>query len=600
MIPPSDLEKGQKKYNFRYPCCLCADSGGSEAYVETAVYSWWNETTKKSHWTARCASDTCGYQVKIDTYFKPMPWVAFQYPRRGPREQKIASVQFEWTLQEQKDLLNRLSLFADNGITEGEFRVLFKRKRGAKATKLSTVSFSNCHGVSHLKSEMEGLAHVLHIESSWISAPIWLNRIVEWLAHCIPDHAATIPLTNNLPPFGDELYLWWTVPSSFGDPGVPVASLNPRMPWCEAYPPRASLPFLPAVHFINSVQPLQLYMELKRSSIIAAPRYHYDTAVLIKVIWPEPDHHDGAQLFDASAARINILEISNSLGVGLLDAYITLIADDKLRTELTILSFLLKDRVYTSDLWEFIGERTIEAKQETILRHHQNLCPYGSNGERHMTLECLLVEERKKRSQMEVSLYSQAIEHLQQHWMSCSTAMQDKCKSWLKRRDAYPIPDADSSTETCSLLNSYTTPSEFGIAHGDKRTSVILNSIGPSLPMLSTWVTIDIQESFYGALRAEQACQAGLSSQPGHTWQRNIGLELIILQVKMCHAQAEINLNSIAIANANTNTCGSNFSNNACVPSSSSRFVPPPLPDEMCYYDDNIDNESDDFEDFEF
>ncbi|KAG2753240.1 hypothetical protein P692DRAFT_20871007 [Suillus brevipes Sb2] len=333
--------------------------------------------------------------------------------------------------------------------------------------------------------------------------------------------------------------------------------------------------------------------------------------------------YHGAQLFDASAARINILEISNSLGVGLLDAYITLIADDKLRTELTVLSFLLKDRVYTSDLWEFIGERTIEAKQETTLRHHQNLCPYGSNGERHMTLERLLVEERKKRSQMEVSLYSQAIEHLQQHWMfqcplkpnfsspstnsdhafasfplACSTATQDKCESWLKRRDAYPIPDADSSTETCSLLNSYTTPSEFGIAHGDKRTSVILNSIGPSLPMLSTWVAIDVQESFYGALRAEQACQAGLSSLPGHTWQRNIGLELIILQAKMCRAQAEINLYSIAIANANT--CGSNFSNNACVPSSSSRFVPPPLPDEMCYYDDNIDNESDDFEDFEF
>ncbi|KAG1845197.1 hypothetical protein F4604DRAFT_1937108 [Suillus subluteus] len=317
--------------------------------------------------------------------------------------------------------------------------------------------------------------------------------------------------------------------------------------------------------------------------------------------------YHGAQLFDASAARINILEISNSLGVGLLDAYITLIADDKLQTELSVLSFLLKDRVYTSDLWEFIGEHTIEAKQETTLRHHQNLCPYGSNGERYMVLERLLVEERKKQSQMEVSLYSQAIEHLQQHWtfqcplkpnfsspstnsdhtfayvpLACSTATQDKCESWLKRRDAYPIPDADSSTETCSFLNSYTTASKFGIAHGDKRTSVILNSIGPSLPMLSTWVAIDVQESFYSALRAEQACQAGLSSLP----------------VKMRRAQAEINLYSIAIANANT--CGSNFSNNACVPSSSSRFVPPPLPDEMCYYDDNIDNESDDFEDFEF
>ncbi|KAG2753241.1 hypothetical protein P692DRAFT_20723138 [Suillus brevipes Sb2] len=143
MIPPSDLEKGREKYDFRYPCCLCADSGGSEAYVETAVYSWWNETTKKSHWTARCASDTCGYQVKIDTYFKPMPWVAFQYPRRDPREQKIASVQFEWTLREQKDLLNRLSLSVDDGITEGEFRVLFKRCKNC--TRVGVRSAMNCH-----------------------------------------------------------------------------------------------------------------------------------------------------------------------------------------------------------------------------------------------------------------------------------------------------------------------------------------------------------------------------------------------------------------------------------------------------------------------
>ncbi|KAG1845196.1 hypothetical protein F4604DRAFT_1688813 [Suillus subluteus] len=200
MIPPSDLEKGREKYDFRYPCWLCADSGGSEAYVETAVYSWWNEDAKKSHWnedakkshwTARCASDTCGYQVKIDTYFKTMPWVAFQYPRRGPKEKKIASVQFEWTLREQKDLLNRLSLSVNDGITEGEFQ-----EKGCKSDKgdltlsdvVSTVSFSNCHGVSHLESEMEGLAHVLQIESSWISAPIWLNRIVEWLAHCVSWH----------------------------------------------------------------------------------------------------------------------------------------------------------------------------------------------------------------------------------------------------------------------------------------------------------------------------------------------------------------------------------------------------------------------------
>ncbi|KAG1845649.1 hypothetical protein F4604DRAFT_1688633 [Suillus subluteus] len=61
-IPPSDLEVHRDVYNFRYPCCLCADGGGRGAYVESAVYSWWNKDTKKIDWTVRCASDTCGYQ----------------------------------------------------------------------------------------------------------------------------------------------------------------------------------------------------------------------------------------------------------------------------------------------------------------------------------------------------------------------------------------------------------------------------------------------------------------------------------------------------------------------------------------------------------
>ncbi|KAG1893549.1 uncharacterized protein F5891DRAFT_985778 [Suillus fuscotomentosus] len=81
-IPPSDLEDYCAEYNFKYPCCLCADSGRKGGYIETAVYSWWNETTKKTYWIARCASDTCGYQVKIDGFFQLTPSIAFQYPRR--------------------------------------------------------------------------------------------------------------------------------------------------------------------------------------------------------------------------------------------------------------------------------------------------------------------------------------------------------------------------------------------------------------------------------------------------------------------------------------------------------------------------------------
>jgi hypothetical protein len=79
------------------------------------------------------------------------------------------------------------------------------------------------------------------------------------------------------------------------------------------------------------------------------------------------------------------------------------------------MSFLLKDRVYPGDLWEIVVERTIEAKQEATLRQHQSIRVGGHKRRRHVMLEHLLMEEKKKRGQMEVSLYSQAIDHLQQH-----------------------------------------------------------------------------------------------------------------------------------------------------------------------------------------
>ncbi|OJA16861.1 hypothetical protein AZE42_09972 [Rhizopogon vesiculosus] len=82
-ILPSGLEKYHDEYNFRYPCCICADGGGRGAYVEAAVYPWWNKSTKKTDWTTRCASDRCGYQVKIDMYFQLSSLATTRYPRRG-------------------------------------------------------------------------------------------------------------------------------------------------------------------------------------------------------------------------------------------------------------------------------------------------------------------------------------------------------------------------------------------------------------------------------------------------------------------------------------------------------------------------------------
>ncbi|KAG1896725.1 uncharacterized protein F5891DRAFT_983324 [Suillus fuscotomentosus] len=133
------------------------------------------------------------------------------------------------------------------------------------------------------------------------------------------------------------------------------------------------------------------------------------------------------------------------------------------------------------------------AEASALRRHKKNMClapHYGYWGfktmqgfcdsqfkkKRHVMVEHLLMEERRKQGQMEVSLYSQALKHLQQYW-------------------------------SCELL------------------------------------------------QLEQAYQAGLMAHfvtvgGNYIYQRNIGLEVLILQAKMCHAKAEIELYTVAIQNA--------------------------------------------------
>lgn len=82
--------------------------------------------------------------------------------------------------------------------------------------------------------------------------------------------------------------------------------------------------------------------------------------------------------------------------------------------------------------------------------------------------------------------------------------------------------------------------------------TVLVKCVGPLLPLLSAWVSLDIQESFYNAFRAEQVCQAGLMTQllfanGHHAYPRNIGLELLVLQAKMRRAKAEVDLYTAAI-----------------------------------------------------
>ncbi|KAG2098753.1 uncharacterized protein F5147DRAFT_713681 [Suillus discolor] len=333
-----------------------------------------------------------------------------------------------------------------------------------------------------------------------------------------------------------------------------------------------------------------------------------------------PSHLSPA-LFDSSAARISIFRISNSLGTELLDDYIGLIANQKLRTELFVLSFLLKDRVYPADLWELVGERSIETKQEETLRLHQNSCTGGDDGS-HAIVERILIEERRKRCQIEVSLYSQAIERLYRTPLpyfgdsathkirtpsamskkevtplTCSIATQEMCEAWITRSEAYLIPAAEPFIEPFSPSDGSTTSGQDQLTTTQEEIpkSAILNHITPSLPLLSTWVTTTAKEAFYEAFKLEQASQAelmakSLANMRDNGYMRTRERDSFTLRAKMRRAKAEIDLYTLAI----DNTHEFNFSDNSSSTSSSDQSLPQSLFEKVYRYEEDGDDDTDD------
>ncbi|KAG2125335.1 hypothetical protein DEU56DRAFT_759365 [Suillus clintonianus] len=328
------------------------------------------------------------------------------------------------------------------------------------------------------------------------------------------------------------------------------------------------------------------------------------------------------ELFDYSSDRTSISQLSNILGYKFMDAYIGLTANQKLQTELYILSYLLKDRVYPDDLWHLVGERSIEAKQEETLGRHQTICHSGDGG-RHAAVERFLMEERKKRCNMEVSLYSQAIGMLEQLRMphirapakheiripsatsrhaaarlpcvplpcaplACSIATRDTCEAWSKRNGTNSIMAAGLFGKSCL----------FPASHRARSASVILMRISPSLPLLSTWVTAEIQEAFYDAFRMELRMQAELmkksvATRRSNAYLRNLGLDLLILQAKMRRAKAEIQLYTLAIQN----TYESDTSDRSSQTSWGQTIPQPPPPEAQNCYAEDIDDVIDDCDD---
>ncbi|KAG2128226.1 hypothetical protein BD769DRAFT_1387667 [Suillus cothurnatus] len=312
------------------------------------------------------------------------------------------------------------------------------------------------------------------------------------------------------------------------------------------------------------------YLGLRYDRIVYSNYYNFDD---FNVDWKEEEVRLPGMLLDDFLAlwRLFVRPFSTS------DLFLLTAGGEMRRNTLVEVLFLpdldLIESVaaikFFSDLWEIVAERTIEAKQEAILQQHQSIRVGGFKRRRHVILEHLLMEEKKKRGQMEVSLYSQVIDHLQHHQMFIkpdvrsltatskhAVATREKCEAWLNRRHAYPLPNDEAWMENCSVLHGTTLSlSKFANTYDDNWTSDIFNCISPSLPLLNTWVTINVWETFYDALHAERACQTGLIAQALATkdnpsYGRNIALEFLVLHAKMRRAQVETDLYAMAIEHA--------------------------------------------------
>ncbi|KAG1862620.1 hypothetical protein F4604DRAFT_1683771 [Suillus subluteus] len=268
--------------------------------------------------------------------------------------------------------------------------------------------------------------------------------------------------------------------------------------------------------------------------------------------------------FDSLAARIGMFELSNILThAKWLEFFIRLIPTEKLRTELYLLHFVLKGRVYLGDTWQIVAGRMLEAQREESLRSA------GDHSHR-WSVERDFMEEKRDRCQLEVSLCSQAIDHVEQRW-------------------TIQIASIESASP---LLGSSSAVGQFALLHLEKRTLVTVNSDDPSFSLQSTWVTICLQEAFQEARKVELSMQARLMSmyldvEGYHTHHRNAHSELIFLCAKMRRAQAEAAVYTLALENSPASTYSDSDSDSSPRP-----VLPQHPPEEVRRYMECMDVKS--------
>ncbi|KAG1907210.1 uncharacterized protein F5891DRAFT_1181504 [Suillus fuscotomentosus] len=247
--------------------------------------------------------------------------------------------------------------------------------------------------------------------------------------------------------------------------------------------------------------------------------------------------------FNSSATQVGIFELSNVLpSPRWLDFFIKLIPTEKLRTELYLLYFLLKGRVYIGNIWQIVGEWMLEAQREESLRNTAggSMCPIPIPVMHNVTS----FSATPRRIVEPAVAYSPAA-------LAYSATVRNKCETWLRRQNTDPIFESNSplNSSTLSAVEQFTyTPLE-------QQTLFSVKFNGPPFCLLSTWITTGVQETFDEARKVELTTQARLMASyldidGYHTHHHNAQSELIFLQAKLCRAQAEAEACALAIENA--------------------------------------------------
>ncbi|KAG1892962.1 uncharacterized protein F5891DRAFT_986286 [Suillus fuscotomentosus] len=265
--------------------------------------------------------------------------------------------------------------------------------------------------------------------------------------------------------------------------------------------------------------------------------------------------------FDSLAARVGMFELSNILThAKWLEFFIRLIPTEKLRTELYLLHFVLKGRVYLGDIWQIVA-----GPMRPIA------LPVNDDAYFSATSRCITKPTA-----------------------TYSGAARIKCETWLRRQKTDPIPPKEITLIESSspLLGSPLTIGQFALVHLEQRMLVTVNYDDPLFSLQSTWVTMCLQEAFQEAHKVELSTQAGLMSMyldlgGYHTHHRNAQSELFFLRAKMRRAQAEAAVYTLALENSPASTYS-----DSDIDSSQRPALPQHLPEEVHRYMECMDDES--------